>query len=464
MDKVTAITGDILTYTTVITNNGNVPLSNVIFTDTLPVGTSFVPGSVTLNGVPQPLLSPNPPGFSIGNIPSGVSVTVTFRVTVTVVPIPPVFPVLTNTSIIDYQYQIDPNLPPLNGTTTGNPVVTEVILGELAAVKSVDKAFATVGDTLTYNVVITNTGDVTATNVFFTDAPPAGTSFVPGSVIIGGVPQPGLNPSTGFNLGSVSPGSSVIVIFEVRIVLALSLSIIINQAQVTFNFQVDPGRPPVVGSAISNPVQTTIQDIKESVCVVVQKVYSACQQRECFPTFTVDLPTTGAPFTFVSIAFDNGVIVGSPIFTPIPSRPNFSRAQFTVRIPFVLMLSNAINETIQLSGDLPDIQKDIVVYLPPSRSEFELNLLVETRTQLLTYPTFSEASIQLAIGSFIITKVTGIVQLLIPAFGYCPEPCACEDYVPEDLNSCRVFTDTTLTPFPNDFFPPQLDVSCSGKY
>ncbi|MHB1405692.1 MAG: DUF7507 domain-containing protein [Desulfitobacteriaceae bacterium] len=591
VNKVVAITGDILTYTTVITNNGNAPLLNVVFTDTPPVGTAFVPGSVTTNGVPQPLLNPIPPGFPIGNIPIGASVTVTFRVAVTVVPVPPVLPELTNISTVNYQYQIDPNLPPLNGTTPSNPVVTQVMIGELAvvksvdkafatagdtltytavitnqgnvpatsvffqdvppvgtvfipgtvtingvpqlglnpnggfsipaiapndnippggvvtvtfqvaiavlpappqltnnasvtyrfgeppvivtavsnpvttqvnvgeltSVKSVDKAFATIGDTLTYTTIITNTGNVTATNVLFTDASPAGTSFVPGSVTIGGVPQPGLNPSIGFNLGSILPGSSVIVIFEVQIMSVPSPSIIINQAQVTFNFQADPSSPPIEGSALSNPVQTTITGIKESVCVIVPKVYFACQERECFPTFTVDLPTTGAPFTFVSIAFDNGVIVGSPTFTPIPSRPNFSRAQFTVRISFVLVLKNAMNESIRLSGDLPNIQKDIVLYLPPTRSEFELSLLVETQTQLLSNATFSNTGVQLAIGSFIITKVTGIVQLLIPAFGYCPEPCPCEDYVTE--NPCLIFTDTTLTPFPNDFFPPQLDTA-----
>ncbi|WP_045576304.1 DUF11 domain-containing protein, partial [Desulfosporosinus sp. I2] len=209
VDKATAITGDILTYTTVITNNGNVPLLNVIFTDTPPVGTSFVAGSVTLNGVPQPLVNPIPPGFSIGDIPVGATVTVTFQVTVTVVPVPPALPVLTNTSTIDYQYQIDPNLPPLNGTTTSNAAITEVILGELAVVKSVDKAFATVGDTLTYTSVITNQGNVAASNVFFLDVPPVGTAFIPGSVTINGVPQVGLNPTLGFSIPA-SPPNDVI--------------------------------------------------------------------------------------------------------------------------------------------------------------------------------------------------------------------------------------------------------------
>ena len=39
-----------ITYTTTLTNNGNTLASNVIFTDVIPNGTSFIPNSVTVNG------------------------------------------------------------------------------------------------------------------------------------------------------------------------------------------------------------------------------------------------------------------------------------------------------------------------------------------------------------------------------------------------------------------------------
>ena len=53
-----ATTGDILTYTITLENTGNIPASNLIFSDTLPEGTTFVDNSFTLNGTA--ILGANP--------------------------------------------------------------------------------------------------------------------------------------------------------------------------------------------------------------------------------------------------------------------------------------------------------------------------------------------------------------------------------------------------------------------
>lgn len=219
-----------------------------------------------------------------------------------------------------------------------------------------------------------------------------------------------------------------------------------------------------VGAALSpgEPIDLTdpyqLEEVTESVCIIVEKVYASCQQRECFPTFTINLLTVGAPFTFVNITFSNGIIVpGSVAITPLPSRPNFSRVQFTIQIPFTLTLRDATGALVTITGNLPDILKDIILYFPPTRTEFDLNLRIETRSELLSSPIFTATTIQLILGAFIITKVTGLVQLLVPAFGFCPEPPACEEFPPGPENPCITFLDATLTPFPTDFFPPQLD-------
>jgi hypothetical protein len=165
------------------------------------------------------------------------------------------------------------------------------------------------------------------------------------------------------------------------------------------------------------------------------------------------------------MTFATGVIVPcSVVITPIPSRPNFSRVQFTIEIPYTLIIRDSTGTLFTITGNLPEINKDIVLYFPPTRPEFDFNLRIETRTEVLTSPLFSththhkdETTIQLAIGSFVITKVTGIVQLLVPAFGFCAEPPTCEEFPQIPQNPCLNFFDTSLTPFPSDFFPPQLD-------
>ena len=81
MDRAYAVAGDTLLYTVQIQNLGSVDLIGTTFRDPIPAGTSFVAGSVTVNGVSQPGFLPDP-GFPMGTIAAGAVVTVTFQVTV----------------------------------------------------------------------------------------------------------------------------------------------------------------------------------------------------------------------------------------------------------------------------------------------------------------------------------------------------------------------------------------------
>ena len=88
---------------------------------------------------------------------------------------------------------------------------------DLSITKSVDKAVATQGEILTYTSVVTNTGSIQLENTMFTDAIPAGTTFVANSVFIDGVNFLGYNPQTGFTLGTLIPNQSVEVKFQVSV-------------------------------------------------------------------------------------------------------------------------------------------------------------------------------------------------------------------------------------------------------
>ncbi|MCB8818791.1 DUF11 domain-containing protein, partial [Desulfosporosinus shakirovi] len=393
VDQATAITGDILTYTTVITNNGNIPLLNVIFTDTPPAGSSFVPGSVTVNGVPQLLLNPSPPGFSIGDIPSGAAVTVTFQVLVTVVPVPPTLPELINTSTIDYQYEIDPNLPPLNGTMTSNPVITEIILGELGVVKSVDQAFATVGDTLTYTSVITNQGNVEASDIFFLDAPPLGTAFVPGSVTINGVPQAGLDPALGFSIPAgppndvLAPSGVVTVTFQVTISSLPVPPLLTNQSLVNYRF----GESPIIVTAPSNPVTTQVNVSAVNVLKSVDQATAITGDTLTYTTvitnngniplqnviFT-DTPPAGTSFVSGSVTV-NGV--SQPLVNPTP--PGFSVGDIAVGAT-VTVVFQVLVTVVPVPPALPvltntstiDYQYQIDPNLPPLNGTMTSNPVV----------------------------------------------------------------------------------------
>lgn len=226
------------------------------------------------------------------------------------------------------------------------------------------------------------------------------------------------------------------------------------------------------GSLISpgDPIDLTdsyqLDDISESVCIITRKVFAHCQQRVCFPNISVeDFPCTGGPVVIERISFDNGFIVpGTEVRTPIPERPNFSRVQFVLRVPYTVIYRNAAGVTGEISGFLPDVDKDIVLFIPEARDEFSFDIVVETRSEILNNPNFINGVLFFAVGIFIVIKVVGEVQLLIPAFGYCPPPPECEEFeIPPEENVCERFIDFTQTPFPDDFFPFQYeDINCSN--
>lgn len=227
------------------------------------------------------------------------------------------------------------------------------------------------------------------------------------------------------------------------------------------------------GSLISpgDPIDLTdsyqLDDISESVCIITNKVFAHCQQRVCFPNITVDsFPTTGGPFVIEKISFGNGFIVpGTEVRVPIPERPNFSRVQFVLRVPYTIKYRNASGTTSEINGFLPDIDKDVILFIPEARDEFKFNVLIETRSEILNNPSFINGVLNFAAGVFIVYRVVGEVQLLIPAFGYCPAPPECEDWIdPPGDNVCERFIDFSLTPFPEDFFPYQYeDINCSNS-
>lgn len=85
--------GATLTYTVVVTNNGAGSATSVILTDPIPANTTYVPGSITLNGVGKTDAGLDDEGdfnattagavtVSIGLLAPGASATVTFQVTI----------------------------------------------------------------------------------------------------------------------------------------------------------------------------------------------------------------------------------------------------------------------------------------------------------------------------------------------------------------------------------------------
>ncbi|QHW34647.1 DUF11 domain-containing protein [Paenibacillus rhizovicinus] len=239
-----AVIGDIVTYSNVITNVSLANVNSIVLSDLVPAGTSFVPGSVVVGGVSRPNDNPAS-GIPVGALTPSASTTVTFNIVVNTLPASGLISNMSNVSFTSGAF---------SGTSMSNTVTTPVYNPILGVVKSASTSNATVGDTITYSLDVTNTGNLAATVTIF-DTLPTGADFVPNSVTVGGVPQPGADPTTGIPIGSVPPGSTVNVIITLQVTVdALpSPQQLANQATANYSFSPPDGRT-LTGTVLSNTV------------------------------------------------------------------------------------------------------------------------------------------------------------------------------------------------------------------
>nr|WP_246320444.1 hypothetical protein [Paenibacillus qinlingensis] len=230
----TALTvGDTITYKSIITNNGITAINNASFSDQIPTGGTFVPGSVVIIGAPTPVVPPNPAsGVTLGTIAVGASVTVFFDVVVTSLPSPAQF---NNFSAVSFTSGA------ISSTTTSNTITTPIYQPIINVLKSANSINATVGDTIVYTLNVSNSGNY-ATDVFLSDTIPSNTTFLANSVFVGTQPWPGADPATGFSIGSISPGTTVPVTFSVIIDSLPNPQILTNTGTAAYSFTLPDGR------------------------------------------------------------------------------------------------------------------------------------------------------------------------------------------------------------------------------
>jgi uncharacterized repeat protein (TIGR01451 family) len=178
-----------------------------------------------------------------------------------------------------------------------------------STVLSVDKSTTFVGDVLTYTVVLNNQapGNAHATNVVFTNTPPPGTVFRAGTVTVNGIPQPAYNPVAGFNLGTISAGTSATVTFQVDVVslpAAPAPARFDNQANWTYQYV------PCVGIAAQNAVMTTNVATSATVRLAPTKTVSPAGAPVAGQvlTYTITVPNSGLANT-----------AGARLVDPIPA-------------------------------------------------------------------------------------------------------------------------------------------------
>jgi uncharacterized repeat protein (TIGR01451 family) len=272
VDKDIAVIGDVLTYTILVSNDGLAEAENAIFTDKLPPGVTFIPGSLQIDGITEPSADPTK-GVNIGSVSIEGPVEIVFQVEVTSVP--PSGKV-SNKGTLDYEFHSAPSLPVSHGSNESNEVETIVKRVQVDAVKMEDKSvYDKENEVITYTVLVSNNGDIDVSNISIKDAIPAGTALVPGSVQVNGTAVTG-DIETGIPIGSLAPDQSVEITFQVSVLAPLPPQVD-NQAEVTYDYQLKPGSEVVSETETTNVITAVI----ETECQKAQnQIFESVAQQE----------------------------------------------------------------------------------------------------------------------------------------------------------------------------------------
>ena len=212
VDKTFAKEGETVHNTVTITNNSSAVLTPAYIINQAPEGASFVDGSVKINGVAAPA---DPVlGITLPVLNPGETITVEYDMKIN-------SPSTVNTVTNSAEFRFDAGDPESGIIRTYtepiNAVTVNVVNAKLEVVKSVDKAFAVKGETLTYTVTFTNKGNININDIYFTDNIPKGTTFVDKSVMINGQNIAAYRPDIGYSVANLTPNDSATTSFKVTI-------------------------------------------------------------------------------------------------------------------------------------------------------------------------------------------------------------------------------------------------------
>jgi uncharacterized repeat protein (TIGR01451 family) len=335
--------GNELIYTLTVTNNGPSAASEPVVSDPLPAGLTYVPGDSSAG--PNGTLS-----FADGVVTANMNALLAGDTdTITIAVIPTVSGQVTNTvTVADptlaNPVEIDTNLD--NNTAS---FTTQVSPADLAVTidNPADPLF--IGSQAVFQIVITNNGPATATDVLLND------TFGSGATILSTSAGTISGSTVSGNLGTLASGASETVTITIDPTVSGTL---LDSASVSSDeFDPDPNNNSASSSNLVSPVDlsvavtpsvSTIQ-IGQSLTYTIQ-VANAGPATATNVIFTDDLP---ANFTISSITSSQGALTssGSTISGNIGSLASGGSATITIVVT-PTVVETAVNTATVTSDDL----------------------------------------------------------------------------------------------------------------
>lgn len=173
-------------------------------------------------------------------------------------------------------------------TTYSNTVITPLIGPKLSLVKHAEPRCAALDEVITYRLELSNTGNRSAEVTLYDEAP-KGTAFVVNSLLVNGVPLPGIKPGSGIPLGRVEAGACTHVTFQAMVVMIPPDMEIINQAHACYEFQTQDGRL-ITDTIYSNEERVKVEGVRFFAHLSANTVHSFIGD---IVTFTVAIANLG---------------------------------------------------------------------------------------------------------------------------------------------------------------------------
>jgi uncharacterized repeat protein (TIGR01451 family) len=220
--------GGNISYTITVNNAGPSPAANVVVSDTLPTGTTFVSCTPTIGTCTGPPVgSSGTVTANFGTLPNAGSGTITLVVNVNA----GAGSLVSNTATVSSP-TADSNL--ANNSATATTSVTTAAATDLAISKSDSPDPVLSGSPLTYTIIVSNLGAVPAGSVEVSDPLPSGTTFGSCATTVGtcsSVPAGGTNGTVRVSIGAMAPAASATITIGVNVV-APANSTLTNTASV----------------------------------------------------------------------------------------------------------------------------------------------------------------------------------------------------------------------------------------
>lgn len=207
-NQTTAIPGQQISYSIVVTNNGPSTVSSVTVTDSVPAAIQSPSFSASEGSYDSAT------GVWAGlTLASGGSVTLTLTGTID----PTATGTLENTASVSPPSGVTDPDSSNNSSTDTNTLNPE---SDLAVTKTVSNNNPSVGDTITYTITVTNNGSSTATNVQVSDPPPSGLTIQSSTES-----QGSYNSGTGaWTVGTLANGASATLTVTARVDVATPIT------------------------------------------------------------------------------------------------------------------------------------------------------------------------------------------------------------------------------------------------